>query len=116
MAFTEQEVAEHALTIETHFWSHCRPPLNLRNQIREGQRINGQSVELFFVRPAFNMPGQFAEEAIAKITFVRSRKIWQLFWMRADGKWHRYPPRPEAKSLKIALTVIRKDAHNCFFG
>ncbi len=116
MAFTENEIVEHAATIEQRFWSHHRPPLNLRDKIREGQRISGQAVELFFVRPVFNMPGQFVEEPIAKVKFVRSRNVWQLFWKRADNKWHRYSPHPEMKALAVALDVIQADSHGCFFG
>lgn len=116
MAFTEDEIAEYALTIEQHFWSHHRPPLHLRDKICEGQRFSGQAIELFFVRPAFDMPGKFIEEPIAKVKFVRSRKVWQLFWKRADNKWHRYPPNPEEKSLAEALDAINANPNGCFFG
>lgn len=116
MAFTDLEIAEHTIALEQHFWAHRRPPLNLRDRIREGQRFANRSIELFVVRPAFNRPGEHTEESIAKLTYVRSNNVWQLFWKRADGKWHRYPPRPEAKSLVAALGVIHEDANACFFG
>lgn len=68
MAFTEQEIAQHLDTLESHFWIHRRPPLHLRDRVREGQRITGQSIELFLVRPVFNHPEQLVEESIAKVT------------------------------------------------
>ena len=116
MAFTETEIAEHTATLEERFWSRRRPPLHLRDKVREGQRFDGTSIELFFVRPAFRRPGEHIEEAIAKVTFVRSRNVWRLFWKRADGKWHRYPPCPEAASLGDALRAIHADPNGCFFG
>ena len=116
MAFTVTEIAEHTLTLEQHFWSHRRPPLHLRDKIREGQRFYDQSIELFFVRPTFERPGEHIEESIAKVTFVRNKALWHLFWKRADGKWHRYPPVPTAKSLPAALAVIHEDPKGCFFG
>ena len=116
MPFTEDEIAEHTITLEAHFWSRRRPPLSLRDKIREGQRFTGQAIELFIVRPAFNRPGEHVEEAIAKLQYVRTHDVWQLFWKRADGKWHRYPPRPEVKSLVAALSVIHEDPNGCFFG
>lgn len=116
MAFTELEIAEHTLILEQHFWTHRRPPLHLRDQVREGQRFTGQSIELFIVRPAFNRPGEQLEESIAKVTHVRSQEVWRLFWKRADGHWHRYAPYPEAESLTAALGVIHEDANGCFFG
>lgn len=116
MAFTDTEIDEHTLTLEQHFWTHRRPPLHLRDRVREGQRFSDQSIELFFVRPAFERPGEHIEDSIAKVTYVRSKDLWHLFWKRADGKWHRYPPVPAAKSLCAALAVIHADPKGCFFG
>ncbi|MFT6181356.1 MAG: hypothetical protein ACI9NQ_001900 [Paracoccaceae bacterium] len=116
MAFTEQETSEHLKTLEDHFWTHRRPPLHLRDKIREGQRIEDQSIELFLVRPIFNHPEKFVEGAIAKITYVQSKEHWKIFWKRADGKWHTYPPKPTAPSLEKALATVHDDPNGCFFG
>ena len=116
MPFTELEIAEHTVLLERHFWSQRRPPLHLRDKIREGQRFEGRSIELFFVRPRYNDPTQTIEESIARLTSVRSRGIWRIFWKRADLKWHRYAPCPETKSLAEALRIIDEDANACFFG
>ena len=116
MTFTEAEIAEHTITLEEHFWSRRRPPLHLRDKVREGQRFDGQAIELFFVRPVFSRPGEQVEESIAKVRFVRTTNVWCIFWKRADGKWHRYPPRPDAESLAAALGVIHEDPNGCFIG
>ncbi len=116
MPFTDAEIAEHTALIETSLWSRRRPPLHLRDQIREGQRLDGLSIELFYARPAFQRPGHFIEDAIAKLQWVRSRKVWKLYWQRADLKWHGYEPHPEAPTLADALRIINEDAHGCFFG
>lgn len=116
MAFNEQEISQHLETIENEFWVKHRPPINLRDKIREGQRISGQSIELFFERPAFQRPGKFIEESVAKICYVRSRDVWELYWQRADLKFHRYDPQPEVASLSRALAVIGEDSNCCFFG
>ncbi len=116
MPFTETEIAGHIETLETHFWAHRRPPLHLRDKIREGQRFNGMSIELFFVRPLYQHPDQHVEEAIAKVRFIRSRNEWWLYWRRADGQWHRYPPVLRTATLEDALQVINQDPNGCFFG
>jgi hypothetical protein len=116
MAFTENEISEHTLLIEDLFWSRRRPPVSMREKIREGQRFTDQSIEFFYVRPAFNRPGKLIEESIAKVRLNRSRGVWHLYWQRADLKWHVYEPFPEADSLADALRVIDEDAWNCFFG
>jgi len=48
MVFTETEIAELTATLKEQFWSRRRPPLHLRDKIREGQRFDGTSIELFF--------------------------------------------------------------------
>lgn len=116
MPFTESEIAEHTALIEERFWSRRRPPLHLREKIREGQRLEGFNIELFFARPSFFRPGEIIEEDIARIQWVCARKIWKLYWKRADLKWHRYDPHPEAATLAEALRVIDEDASCCFFG
>lgn len=116
MPFTETEIAEHTATLEAQFWSRRRPPLHLRDEVREGQRFDDTSIELFVVRPAFQRHGEQIEESIARVRFIRSRDVWHLFWKRADLKWHRYQPCPEADSLGAALRTIDEDANCCFFG
>ena len=51
MAFTDEQIAAYMSHIEELFWSQRRPPLNLGHEMREGQRVTGNTVELFFVRP-----------------------------------------------------------------
>lgn len=116
MAFTQTEQSECLEILEREFWRHRRPPLHLRDRIREGQRIEGQDIELFFVRPIAPGSVPVIEDSIARIRYVRSRKIWRLFWMRADGRWHAYPPCRETRSLRKALQVILEDENCCFFG
>lgn len=116
MAFTEDETDSILKQLEEEFWAHRRPPLHLRDKIREGQRIDGQSIELFFTRPAFRRPDEWIEEPIAKIRNVRSRDVWTIYWRRADLKWHRYEPCAECDSLSAALAEIHRDEHACFFG
>ena len=116
MAFTDVEIAERLRVIEDSFWSRRRPPLHLRDKVREGQRFTDQAIELFIVRPAFRRPGEHTEESIAKVQYVRSQDFWRIFWKRAGGKWQGYEPCLKAKSLAEALRVIDEDAFHCFFG
>ncbi len=116
MPFTDSEIAEHLKVLEESFWTRCRPPVHLRGQVREGQRITGRTIELFIVRPAFNRPEEYIEESISKVQHLPRLRVWRIFWKRADGKWHRYTPFPEVSSLAEALQVIEEDSNGCFFG
>jgi hypothetical protein len=116
MAFNNAETARYAGLIEKLIWAKRRPPLHLRNKVREGQRIEGREIELFLVRPMFSDPTREIEESIAQARYVKSRDVWQVFWKRADLKWHRYLPRPEVKSLEGFLKLVNEDANGCFWG
>lgn len=116
MPFTDSEIAEHTALIEREFWAKRRPPLRIRDKMREGQRFDGLAIELFFVRPVFLRPGEFVEEPIAKVRFVRRRGVWRIYWERADLRWHSYEPCAEVPSLAVALRVIDEDRYCCFFG
>ncbi len=117
MPFTDSEIAEH-MKVETCLWSKRRPPLHMRNLVREGQRVKDKTIEFFFVRPAFQRPGEFVEEPFARVQHIRGHGdgFWRIFWQRANGQWWRYQPCPEVQSLADALRVIDEDANCCFFG
>jgi hypothetical protein len=93
-----------------------RPPAHIRNEVDLSFRVKAQSVEIFEIRPLWNDPDKKIEEAVAKATYVKTRKIWKVFWQRADLKWHRYDPEPEVKTLEKFLEVVEKDEYACFFG
>lgn len=90
--------------------------MEIRDAVREGQRVEGQSVELFFVRPVWDDPSQETEESIAKATLVRSRGKWRVYWKRADLRWHSYANKPEVNSLRDFLQLVDEDRYCCFFG
>ena len=116
MPFNDVEIAHYADLIEKLIWAKRRPPLHLRDKVREGQRIEGHEIELFLVRPLFSDPTRWIEQSIAKARFVKSRNVWKVLWQRADLKWHRYSPQPEVKSFEAFLKLLDEDAHNCFWG
>lgn len=116
MAFSEIEEARVRKAIDAFMQGH-RPPAHVRSKLDFGARITGHSVELFEIRPAFGgKRGETMEHAIAKGTFVRSRGVWRVFWMRRDLKWHGYEPMPEVKSVDAFFKLVAEDANACFFG
>jgi hypothetical protein len=69
----------------------------LRDKVREGQRIQDRTIELFFVRPAFERPGEWVEESIAKIQRMVHQGVWRIFWKRASGRWFTTLPVPRPR-------------------
>ena len=52
----------------------------------------------------------------AKLTFVKSKNIWKLYWKRASGKWETYGPKESSKELSTLVKEIEDDRYGCFFG
>ncbi len=115
MSFSEIEWKRFELDL-ARFMARRRPPPHVRHELDLAHRLRGQSVEIYSIRPPWDGRGAPIEHPIARMTFVRARNIWRLFWMRQDLKWHSYEPKAEARSLRECLDVVDQDAHACFFG
>ena len=115
MAFSELEL-KRCEKLVAEFVQKRRPPPHIRAQIDLAFRINGQSIEIFHIRPHWQDKNRMIEEAVAKATYNRSKLNWKVFWQRADLEWHGYQPRPEVASVEEFLDVVQKDDHSCFFG
>ena len=66
MAFTDDEIATFTEQIERILWTHRRPPLHLRNMVREGQRIEGNEIEIFEERPYFRDKSQWIKSPVPR--------------------------------------------------
>ena len=115
MAFSEFEI-KRLQKIVGRYIEKNRPPEHLREQVDLSFKIKGQSVEIFEIRPIWNNPQEKMEEAVAKATYVKSRKLWKVYWQRADLKWHRYDPDPEVDSIEEFIEIVENDDYACFFG
>jgi hypothetical protein len=115
MAISEFEIKRCEKLVGQYVESR-RPPTHIRNELDLSFRINGQSVEIFEIRPAWQRPGVKMESPVAKATYVKAQKIWKVYWQRADLKWHRYDPDPEVKTIEEFLVVVEKDEFGCFYG
>src|SRR5690606_34910997 len=115
MAISEFEIRRCEKAMQG-FLEERRPPAHIRDQLDLGYRFDGQSIEIFEVRPSFRYPDEKIESPVAKATYVKSRKLWKVYWMRQDLKWHRYPPAPEVRHVEDFIALVKEDAHACFFG
>jgi hypothetical protein len=115
MALSEFEL-KRAEKITQAFVDKIRPPPHVRPQLDIGFKVKNQSVEIFEIRPVWDNPQETMEHPVARTTWVKSRKAWKVFWMRADLKWHAYPPAPAVKTLEQFLSLVEEDEQHCFWG
>ena len=115
MAFSEFE-EKKIQKILGQYLEKNRPQPEIRDKVDLSYRISGQSVELFEIRPLWNNPNEKIEEPIAKATYVKTQKLWKVYWQRADLKWHRYEPDPEVNTIEEFVSLVENDEYACFFG
>jgi hypothetical protein len=115
MTLSAFEIARIEKTMND-FIETLRPPAHIRDRLDFIYRLTDQSIEILEVRPLWTNPKEKTEQPVAKATFTKNQGIWKVYWHRADGKWHRYEPNAEVKTLNQFLSVIKKDEYGCFFG
>ena len=78
-----------------------RAPPHLRHELNFSFRISGQSIVFFEVRPSCARKDvERLEHLVAKATYNKTKKVWRVFWRRADGKWHVYPPETRGHNVR----------------
>ena len=115
MSFTTQQIADIEASM-ADFMTKRRPSEEIRDRLDLSWRIEEQSVVIFSIRPHWQNKSHKIEGPVAKTTFVRTTNRWKIYWMRADLKWHSYPPHPEAVFFDEFLTVVDEDENCCFWG
>jgi hypothetical protein len=115
MAF-DQFTYKRIETLTDEFIQKRRPPVDIRDQVDLSFRIDDQSVVIFEIRPLWDNPAEKIEGMIAKSTFVKSKKVWNIYWQRSDLKWHRYDLDSEVERFEEFLEVVDKDECCSFWG
>lgn len=98
-------------------WTEAmRPEADIRPELDIGYTWNGTDIFLNEIRPDWQQPEIIRHFPFAKIKYVKSRKLFKLYWMRASGKWEAYPLIAQSPSLPTLLEAVKDDALGCFFG
>lgn len=117
MAFDELRAARAKRTVED-FIERWRLSEDVRDEFDLGFRIDGddQSVVIDEIRPHWQDPEDKMQTPVATMKYIERRDIWKLYWIRADGDWHKYNPAAEVGSLEKALEIVDEDDNHCFWG
>lgn len=113
MAFNDIELQRTKNQIGA-FVESVRPPVAIRNELDISFRISGQSIEIEECRPKWRgEPGEMSMLSIVKITFIRKKKAWRLYWMPSSLQWEMLT---QVDTLKEAIDIVRDDESGFFFG
>ncbi len=104
------------IEIMENYIEKIRPPEDMRQQLDISYKIEGQSIIIFEIRQRCDNPTEFMECCVAKTTFIKTQKVWKIFWMRANLKWHSLEPHPEVKTLHEFVQIVDANEFGCFWG
>ena len=113
---TNKAIDINEATIKNYIASIRSDKPEIRAKIDFGYSYDGKIIILYEIRPVWNNPEEIQHTEFAKIRYYKSRQEWNLYWMRASGKWERYEPFPKATHLDEIIKVIEEDAYACFYG
>jgi hypothetical protein len=115
MAFTPDQLSQITAMMDDYLVRH-RPPEAIRNKLDLGWRLEKASVFLFEIRPQWDNKSIIHHYDFAKATWVETKKQWNIYWLRANGKWYRYEPLEWTANLQRFLLEVEKDPYHCFKG
>ena len=115
MAISEFEIKRCEKELDKFIDEH-RPPVHVRDQLDISYQIENQSVVLFEIRANFRNPSEKLDIPIAKATYIKTQKVWKIYWQKSDLKWYAYEPVATVKHLEEFLSVVGKNEYDCFFS
>jgi hypothetical protein len=93
-----------------------RPPVEIRKKLDLGYSFINKEVIFFEIKPQWNDETIVHQLPFVKAKYVKSQKIWKIYWMGANGKWELYEPNPIVHSITSFIEIVEEDEHGCFRG
>jgi len=93
-----------------------RPPEEIRDKLDIGFSFENNTLIVFEIVPYFMDNSKKIERPVIKAHYIKSQKIWKLYWMRGNLKWAPYEPFPIANDIETIFRVLEEDAYGCFYG
>ncbi len=112
MAFTPEQLSECVREVG-RFVAKRRPPPHVREQVDLRAEIKKTEILLVHRR---RIPGKEYDSPIAKVRWIAARRVWILYWMRANFKWLAYETERPLLTIGAALDEVDRDSFGCFFG
>ena len=93
-----------------------RVPSHLRQKIKLIYTIRGNDVKITETRPHWQIEDKWTEMPIARFKRDEKSMKWQLYWVRSNGRWEKYPELKPTKDLKKIVNEIECDPLHAFWG
>jgi hypothetical protein len=105
-------------SIENKLQAYCEEgvPDHIRDKLRYGFKIRGNSVTLFEERSSFPDRSRWVEIVVAQFRFNQENGKWTLYWADRNSRWHIYYDLNPNKNFDVLLQEVEKDPTCIFWG
>lgn len=93
-----------------------RPSEEMRPKLDYTYLLERNTFILCEIRPNYRTGKDWRKLPFAKIHYLKSKKVYKIYWQRASGKWLAYDDPSETESLRSAIKTIDDDMYGCFYG
>jgi len=93
-----------------------RCPSQVRDRLRLGFSIRGNSVTLFEERPCLSDPSRWTRAPAAQLRYDLHTREWTLFCADRNSRWQPYWQVEPNKDLDVLLREVEEDPTGIFWG
>jgi hypothetical protein len=99
-------------------WCRRRVPEDIRHELRVECEVSGRDITIVERHPAWrsHSGSEWMTEPVARLRYLKSRGVWQLYRPGRDDRWHTYPELPWARTVQQLLDEIDRDPTSLFWG
>ena len=115
MAFNELDRKRIEKTLDRFIQAHRRHPIFATN-LTSVFACKAKASNCLKSAPFGTTQAKKWNRRLLKPPTSKRKTSWKTYWMRADLKWHSYPPAPHVLNIDEFLALVAEDKHACFFG
>ncbi|MGB5162945.1 MAG: DUF3024 domain-containing protein [Thermoanaerobaculia bacterium] len=112
MPISEIERRKAEKVLGTYCMERTNP--TVRDQLEIVHRLEGNYAYISERRPDWRDPSISRDHDVAKFRFVVKRRVWALYWLDRNLRWHLFPDCAPEREVAKLLPVV--DSEPIFFG
>ena len=93
-------------------------PDSVSDQLRIEVEARGNAITILECRPPWreDFGPEWTRHGVARFKFSPSDRMWRVYWMRRDLKFHLYDLIEPQAGIGPLIAEVDKDPHACFWG
>lgn len=99
-------------------WCSARVPEHARHRVRIECEVDQRDLTIVELHPpgAPEAGDQWMRTPVARLRYLRSRRVWRLYWADRNDRWCAYLQLPFAPDVVDLLAEVDEDPTALFWG